>query len=136
MVLIGIAVLSIVAIVFTTSASIGGPKTVKVGQLVSVKATHLAAGVYELFLVTPYDKDARPGRPTQCTAPISGLDHAQGTSSFSGRVPRVLHCIDGLTPDGTRAVTPGTYEFEIDAPVDGHPNRRLANLIQGVRIAR
>jgi hypothetical protein len=136
MALIGIAILSVVAIVFTTSASIGGPKTVKVGQLVTVKAKALPGGDYELFLVTPYDNDAKPGGVTQCTAPISGLDQAQGTASFSGRVPSMLHCAAELTPDGTRAVTPGTYEFEIDAPVDGHPNRRLANLIQGVRIVR
>jgi hypothetical protein len=136
MVLIGVALLSVVAIAFATSASISGPKTATVGQLVTVKAKDLAAGDYELFLVTPYDSDAKPGRVTQCTAPISGIDHAQGTASFAGKVPSRLDCRAGLTPDGTRAVTPGSYEFEIDAPVDGHPNRRLANVIEGVRIQR
>jgi hypothetical protein len=136
MVLVGIAVLSLVAIAFAATASISGPKTVTVGQLVTVKANHLAVGDYELFLVTPYDNQAKPGEPTQCTAPISGLDHVRGTASFSGKVPRVLDCRAGLTPDGTRAVRTGTYEFEVDAPVDGHPNRHLTNVIQGVRIAK
>jgi hypothetical protein len=136
MVLIGIAVLSLVAIAFTATASISGPKTVTVGQLVTIKADNLAVGDYELFLVTPYDNGAKPGKVTQCTAPISGLAHARGTASFTGKVPRVLHCRAGLTPAGTRAVTPGSYEFEVDAPVDGHPNRHLTNVIQGVRIAK
>jgi hypothetical protein len=136
MVLVGIAILSLVAIAFAATASISGPKTVRVGQKVTVKANHLAAGRYELFLVTPYDTDAKPGQATQCTAPISGLDHARGTASFTGKVPSVLDCRSGLTRDGTRAVRPGTYEFEVDAPVDGHPNRRLTNVIQGVRIAK
>jgi hypothetical protein len=48
----------------------------------------------------------------------------------------VLDCRAQLTPDGTRVVTPGSYEFEVDAPIDGHPNKRLANVIEGVRIAR
>jgi hypothetical protein len=136
MVLIGVAVLSLVAIAFASTASISGPKTVTVGQLVTVKAKDLAGGDYELFLVTPYDDHAKPGRATQCTAPISGLDHARGAASFTGKVPRALDCRAGLTPDGTRTVSPGTYEFEIDAPVDGHADRRFANVIQSVRIAK
>jgi hypothetical protein len=136
MVLLGIAILSLIAIAFTATASISGPKTVTVGQLVTIKANNLAVGDYELFLATPFDNGAKPGQATQCTAPISGLDHARGTASFSGKVPSVLQCRAGLTPDGTRAVTPGTYEFEVDAPVDGHPNRHLTNVIQGVRIAK
>jgi hypothetical protein len=137
MALVAIALLSLLAAILSGTASLKGPRTVRVGELVTVRLSDLrAAGDYELFLVTPYDTNAQPGESTQCTAPISGLEHAHGAATFSGRVPAVLDCHANLTPSGTRPVTPGAYQFEVYSPVSGHPNKHLANVIETVRIEK
>ena len=135
MALLAVGLLSLLAAIVSGTASLNGPRTVRAGELVTVKLSDLrAAGDYQLFLVTPYDTNAQPGQTTQCSAPISGLEHAHGSATFTGRVPAVLDCRANLTPTGTRPVTPGTYQFQVYAPVSGHPNRHLANVIQAVRI--
>jgi hypothetical protein len=137
MALVAIGLLSLLAAILSGTAALNGPRTVKVGELVTVKLSDLrAAGDYELFLTTPYDANAQPGETTQCSAPISGLEHAHGSATFSGRVPAVLDCRANLTPTGTRPVAPGSYQFQVYAPVGGHPNRHLANVIQTVRIEK
>ena len=135
MALVAIGLLSLLAAILSGTASLSGPRTVRVGELVTVKLSDLrAAGDYELFLVTPDNANAQPGETTQCSAPISGLEHAHGSATFSGRVPAVLACHANLTPTGTRQVTPGPYQFQVYSPVGGHPNRHLANVIEAVRI--
>ncbi len=137
MALVAIGLLSVLAAILSGTASLKGPRAVRVGELVTVRLSDLrAAGDYELFLVTPYDADAEPGETTQCSAPISGLEHAHGSATFSGRVPDVLDCRANLTATGTRPVTPGTYQFQVYAPVSGHPNRHLANVIETVRVEK
>jgi hypothetical protein len=135
MALVAIALLSLLAAILSGTASLRGPRTVRVGELVTVKLSDLrAAGDYQLFLGTPDDANAQPGQTTQCSAPISGLEHAHGSATFSGRVPAVLDCHANLTPTGTRRVSPGPYQFQVYSPVSGHPNRHLANVIEAVRI--
>jgi hypothetical protein len=137
MALVAIALLSLLAAILSGTASLKGPRTVRVGEFVTVRLSDLrAAGDYQLFLVTPYDTNAEPGATTQCTAPISGLERAHGAATFSGRVPDVLDCRANLTPTGTRQVTPGAYQFEVYSPADGHPNKHLANVIEPVRIEK
>ena len=137
MALVAIGLLSLLAAILSGTASLSGPRTVRVGELVTVKLSDLrAAGDYELFLVTPYDANAQPGQTTQCSAPISGLERAHGSATFNGRVPGVLACHANLTPTGTRPVNPGAYQFQVYSPVRGHPNRHLANVIEAVRIEK
>ena len=134
--LLAIALASLVAIGLATTASINGPRTATVGQLVTVKASELRAGDYELFLATPYDVNAKPGQTTQCSGPVSTLERAKGTASFSGTVPSILECRAYLTPSGTRAVTPGSYDFELYSPLGDRINRHLAHVIDPVRIEK
>jgi hypothetical protein len=136
MVYLAIALLSLVAIVFASTASISGPRTATVGQLVTVKASDLKAGRYQLFLATPYDDNAKPGQTTQCTGAISDLQRAQGTASFSGTIPRTIDCRAYLTPDGKRTVTPGNYNFEVYSPLGNRVNRKLADVVDRVRIEK
>jgi hypothetical protein len=126
-----------VAAIVSGTASLHGPRTVTVGELVTVRLNNLKApGDYELFLATQLNANAAPGQTTECSAPISGLEHAHGSASFSGRVPSVLDCRANLTPRGTTPVTSGAYEFQVYSPVDGHPNKRLANVIEPVRVKK
>ena len=137
MALVAIGLLSLLAAILSGTASLKGPRTIRVGELVTVRLSDLrAAGDYELFLVTPYDTSAEPGETTQCTGAISGLEHAHGAASFSGRVPAVLDCRANLTLTGTRQVTPGTYQFEVYSPAGGHPDKHLANVIETVRVEK
>ena len=136
MAFLAIALLSLVAIVFASTASISGPRTATVGQLVTVKASDLRAGQYQLFLATPYDDDAKPGQTTQCTGTVSAPMDARGTASFSGRIPHTLRCRAYLTPTGTRAVTPGNYDFEVYSPLGDRLSRHLADVIVPVRIEK
>jgi hypothetical protein len=103
---------------------------------VTVKASELKAGDYQLFLATPYDVNAKLGQTTQCSGPVSGLKQAKGTASFSGTVPSILKCRAYLTPSGTRAVNPGKYDFELYSPLGDRINRHLAHVIDPVRIEK
>jgi hypothetical protein len=103
---------------------------------VTVKASELKAGDYELFLATPYDVNAKPGQTTQCSRPVSMLKHAKGSASFSGTVPSILKCHAYLTLSGTRAVDPGNYDFELYSPLGDRINRHLAHAIDPVRIEK
>jgi hypothetical protein len=125
-----------VAIAFASYPSISGPRTATVGQLVTVKANDLKSGEYGLFLATPYDDSAKPGQTTQCTAAVSGLEHAQGTASFTGTIPSTLECRAYLTPNGTRAVIPGKYDFEVYSPLGERLSRHLADLVVPIRIEK
>jgi hypothetical protein len=103
---------------------------------VTVKANNLKAGDYELFLASPYNDNAKAGQTTQCIGAMSGVRHAQGTVLFSGTIPSSLDCRAYLTPNGTRTVTPGNYDFEVYAPLGERLNRRLADVVVPVRIEK
>jgi hypothetical protein len=107
------------------AATLSGPTTATVGGHVSIRASKLTPGRYQLFLA--YSKTVN-GSNVNCTAAISGAKSVGSSATFSGSIPTKLTCrtTSGRTT-GTEVVAAGRYDVAVYSPVGANQyNGRLS----------
>lgn len=112
------------------AASLRSPATATLGGSVSVHASGLAAGRYQLFLA--YTK---PGGQN-CVAAISSARTVGSSASFSGKVPSKLTChTSSGAAAGSVPVTAGRYDVAVYSPVGANGyNGRLSFIQRSITI--
>jgi hypothetical protein len=99
------------------AASLTSPATAAIGGRVSVRATGLIAGRYQLFLAYT-EKQTKGGQAINCSASIGSIKTVKQSATFSGTIPSKLVCRTGAGPSlGTQPVSGGRYDLAVGSPV-------------------
>ncbi len=99
------------------AASLSSPATAAVGGHVSVRASGLIAGRYQLFIAYT-EKRTKGGQSINCSASIGAVRTVKSSATFSGTIPSKLVCRTGTGPSlGTVPVTAGRYDLAVGSPV-------------------
>ena len=99
------------------AASLSSPATATVGGHVSVTASNLIPGRYQLLIA--YTKpEGKGGQLINCSASIGSIKTVKRSATFSGTIPSKLVCRTGGGPSlGTVPVTAGRYDLAVGSPV-------------------
>ncbi len=99
------------------AATLSSPATATIGGRVSVKASNLIAGRYQLFIGYT-EKQTRGGQAVNCSASIGPIKTVQKSATFTGTIPSKLVCRTAAGPSlGTVAVGAGRYDLAVGSPV-------------------
>jgi hypothetical protein len=97
------------------AATLNAPATAAVGGHVSVTASKLIAGRYQLFLA--YTKQTKNGA-VNCIGAIGPARSVQSSGTFGGAIPSTLTCrTNSGAAAGTEAVRSGRYDIALYSPV-------------------
>ena len=98
-------------------ASLTTPATATVGGPVSVRASNVIPGRYQLFIAYT-EKQTKGGQAINCSASIGPVRTIRKSLTLSGTVPAQLVCRTGSGPSlGTVPVTTGRYDLAVGSPV-------------------
>ena len=98
------------------AASLSGPATATIGGHVSVKASNLVPGRYQLFIAYT-QKQPQGGQAVNCSASIGPIKTVKRSATFGGTIPSKLVCRTGAGPSlGTVAVGAGRYDLAVGSP--------------------
>ncbi len=99
------------------AASLSGPATAAIGGRVSVKASNLVPGRYQLFIAYT-QKQSQGGQAVNCSASIGPVRTVRRSATFTGTIPSKLVCRTAAGPSlGTVAVGAGRYDLAVGSPV-------------------
>ncbi len=99
------------------AATLTTPATATIGGHVSVRASNLIAGRYQLFMAYT-EKQTQGGQAINCSASIGSVKTVSRSATFSGTIPAKLVCRTAAGPSlGTVPVSAGRYDLAVGSPV-------------------
>ncbi len=113
----GVAATCVVA--SAVAAALSAPRTIHVGQQISVRASGVRSGRYGLYLLMTTAVQARAGEPIDCVARVGRIVSVRSSAAtFTGRVPSRLVCrIHAGRSLGTIRVSKGSYRLVVGCPI-------------------
>ncbi len=99
------------------AATLTTPATATIGGRVSVRASNLVAGRYQLFIAYT-EKQTRGGQAINCSASIGSVKTVRRSATFAGTIPARLVCRTSAGPSlGTVPVSVGRYDLAVGSPI-------------------
>jgi len=101
------------------AASLSAPRTIHVGQQISVRASGVSPGRYGLYLLMTTAVQAGAGEPIDCVARVGRIVSVRSSAAtLSGRVPSRLVCrIHAGRSLGSIKVSKGSYRLFVGCPI-------------------
>jgi len=112
------------------AATLSAPASASLGGHISVKASGLIAGRYQLFLAYTRPQSSG-GQTVNCSASIGAAKTVGSSATFSGSIPLKLTCrTDSGGTAETEPVAAGRYDVAIYSPVGANTYNGRRSFVQ------